>query len=130
MGKIPWRRVWQLTPVFLHGKFHGQRSLAGYCPWGCKELDTTEHYLKKKKLYNFLKHQTSISKKVCNFWTSLTPIYSLLLFVFSVIIGRTYTLLCFRASKGFNLAPMCHMTQVLRVFHLLYPKQLEFPRQT
>ena len=30
------------TPVFLPGEFHGQRSLAGYSPWGCKELDTTE----------------------------------------------------------------------------------------
>ena len=36
-------RKWQSTPVFLPGKFHGQRSLAGYSPWGCKELDTTEH---------------------------------------------------------------------------------------
>ena len=32
-GKIPWRRKWQPTPVFLLRKFHGQRSLAGYCPW-------------------------------------------------------------------------------------------------
>ena len=39
--KIPWRRKWQSTPVFLPGKFHGQRSLAGYSPWGPKELDTT-----------------------------------------------------------------------------------------
>ena len=31
------------TPVLLPGKFHGQRSLAGYSPWGHKELDTTEH---------------------------------------------------------------------------------------
>ena len=30
------------TPVFLPGKFHGQRSLAGYSPQGCKELDMTE----------------------------------------------------------------------------------------
>ena len=30
------------TPVFLPGKCHGQRRLAGYCPWGCKELDLTE----------------------------------------------------------------------------------------
>ena len=29
--------------VFLPGKFHGQRSLAGHGPWSCKELDTTEH---------------------------------------------------------------------------------------
>ena len=38
----PWRRAWQLTPVFLPGEFQGQRSLAGYSPWGRKELDTTE----------------------------------------------------------------------------------------
>ena len=41
-GRSPWRRKWQPTPVFLPGKSHGQRSLAGYSPWGCKESDTTE----------------------------------------------------------------------------------------
>ena len=40
--KIPWRRKWQPTPVFLPGEAHGQRILEGYSPWGCKELDTTE----------------------------------------------------------------------------------------
>ena len=40
--KIPWRRKWQPTPVFLPGESHGQRSLVGYSPWGCKELDRTE----------------------------------------------------------------------------------------
>ena len=40
--KIPWRRKWQPTPVFLPGKSHGQRSLAGCSPWGCKESDTTK----------------------------------------------------------------------------------------
>ena len=40
--KNPWRREWLQTPVFLPGEFHGQRSLAGYSPWGHKELDTTE----------------------------------------------------------------------------------------
>ena len=40
--KIPWRRAWQPIPVFLPGESHGQRSLVGYRPWGCKELDTTE----------------------------------------------------------------------------------------
>ena len=39
--KIPWRRKWQTTPVFLPGKSHGQRSLAGYSSWGCKESDMT-----------------------------------------------------------------------------------------
>ena len=32
LGKIPWRRTWQPTPVFLPGEFHAQRSLAGYSP--------------------------------------------------------------------------------------------------
>ena len=41
VGKIPWRREWQATPVFLPGKFHIQRRLVGYGPWGCKELDMT-----------------------------------------------------------------------------------------
>ena len=41
VGKIPWTRAWQPTPVFLPGESHGQRSLAGYGPWGCKELDMT-----------------------------------------------------------------------------------------
>ena len=42
VGKIPWRRAWQVTPEFLPGASHGQRSLAGYFPEGCKESDTTE----------------------------------------------------------------------------------------
>ena len=42
VGKIPWKRKWQPTPLFLLGKSHGQRSLAGYSPWGCKELDMTK----------------------------------------------------------------------------------------
>ena len=41
-GKIPWRRAWQPTPVLLPGEAHGQRSLAGFSPQGCNELDTTE----------------------------------------------------------------------------------------
>ena len=40
--KIPWRRKWQPTPVFLPGESHGWRSLVSYSPWGHKELDTTE----------------------------------------------------------------------------------------
>ena len=34
IGKIPWRRQGQPTPVFWPGKFHGQMSMAGYSPWG------------------------------------------------------------------------------------------------
>ena len=42
VGEMPWRKTWQLTPVFLPGESHEQRCLAGYSPWGCKQLDTTE----------------------------------------------------------------------------------------
>ena len=41
VGKTPWSRKWQPTPVFLLGEFHGQRNLAGYSPWGHRESDTT-----------------------------------------------------------------------------------------
>ena len=40
--KILWKREWLTTPVFLPGEFHGQRSLAGYSPWGHGEADPTE----------------------------------------------------------------------------------------
>ena len=42
VGKIPWRRVWQPTPVFLLAKSRRQRSLIGYGTWGSKESDITE----------------------------------------------------------------------------------------
>ena len=43
VGKIPWRRKWQPTAVYLPGEFQGQRDLVGYRPWDGKESDTTEH---------------------------------------------------------------------------------------
>ena len=41
VGKTPWRRKWQPTLVFLPRKSHGQRSLVGYIPWGCKAKSRT-----------------------------------------------------------------------------------------
>ena len=41
-GRFPWRRKWQSTPVFLPGELHGQRILADYSPWDCRESDSTE----------------------------------------------------------------------------------------
>ena len=38
VGKIPWRREWQPTPVILPGESHGQRSLMGYSSWGHKRV--------------------------------------------------------------------------------------------
>ena len=67
VGKIPWRREWLPTPVFLLGEVHGQRSLAGYSPWGCKELDTTEpltlslfHTFRKEKCQKEMATHSSI----------------------------------------------------------------------
>ena len=41
--KIPWSKKWQSTPVFLPGKFHGQRGAwRAYSPWGCQESGMTE----------------------------------------------------------------------------------------
>ena len=55
--KIPWRRKWQPTPVFLPGKSHEQRNLAGpWGPWGCKrvgyDLATKQQ---QQRLYSYLK---------------------------------------------------------------------------
>ena len=46
VGKIPWERKWQLTPVFLPADFHGQRSLVGYSPWGHRESESSQEALK------------------------------------------------------------------------------------
>ena len=51
--KMPWRREWLPTPVFLPGEFHGQRSLADYSPWGCKELDRTEPLKHTRDIYKY-----------------------------------------------------------------------------
>ena len=39
VGKVPWSRKWQPIPIFLPGKSHGQRSLAGYSLWGCRVIN-------------------------------------------------------------------------------------------
>ena len=53
-GKIPWRRTWQPTPVFLFGELHGPRSLVGYSPWGRKESDTTEQLTFSRSHFRWL----------------------------------------------------------------------------
>ena len=55
IGKIPWRRKWQPTPVFLPAESHGQRNLVGYRPWGHKESDRTEHARTRQFKINFEK---------------------------------------------------------------------------
>ena len=48
-GRSLWKRKWQPSPVFLHGKSHGWRSLAGYSPWGGKESDRTQQLNNKQQ---------------------------------------------------------------------------------
>ena len=64
VGKIPWRRKWQSTPVFLPGESYGQRSLACYSPRGRKESDTTE------RLHTHT-HTRNLHTALCSGGTSL-----------------------------------------------------------
>ena len=59
VGKIPWRKEWLPTPVFLPGEFRGQRSLVGYSPWVFKESDTTEQQT-LSHFYFFLPPKVSV----------------------------------------------------------------------
>ena len=51
LGMIPWRRDWLPTALFVPGKFHGQKGLAGCSPWGCKEMDTTEQLIRSAHFF-------------------------------------------------------------------------------
>ena len=62
LGKIPWRREWLPTPVFLPGESHGQRSLVGYSPWGCKELGTFHSFF---RLFSCIGHYRVLSRVPC-----------------------------------------------------------------
>ena len=73
----PWRRKWQPTPVFLPGESHGERSLAGYSPWGSqsqtrlKRLSTHTCMQKRKKKPTSPSIEnpwSSVSKTVINFY--------------------------------------------------------------
>ena len=54
--KIPWRKKWQSTPVFLPGESHGWRSLIGYSPRGRKESNTTERLHPEDLLTSFIRN--------------------------------------------------------------------------
>ena len=54
LGKIPWNRKWQPTPVFLPAKSHGQRTLVGYSPWGSV-------FYKLKPFWMFQPHKLHLS---------------------------------------------------------------------
>ena len=64
VGKILWRRRWQLDPVFLPGESHGRRSLAGYSPWRHRELGVTEHTCR----HAHLERGWVVKALVCHSW--------------------------------------------------------------
>ena len=79
VGKIPWRRKWQPTPVFLPGKSHRQRSLVAYSPRGRKELDMTEQFHSLSltqepgglQAHGVAKSQTQLSMHACMFYSTV-----------------------------------------------------------
>ena len=88
--KIPWRRKWQPTPVFLPGKSHGQRNLAGYSPQGSQKSQTLLSYTitTKLSLKCIIVTPWSSSELTKRGWTTFSPHFSnylLFLFVLSLI---------------------------------------------
>ena len=114
----PLERAWQPTPVFLPGEFHGQKTLAGYNPWGHKESDMTErlstaqHSTCKKKKNSILACR-SLNGIIVKFWGILKDVYIecilLLLFTFNMKINvedldrpKMYTVKFIRKRKMFS----------------------------
>ena len=68
--KIPRRREWLPTPVFLPGKSHGQRWLTGHSPWGSKESDTSEQLT----LHNINRHAQGYTTRKWQSWDQNTDL--------------------------------------------------------
>ena len=74
--KIPWRREWQPTLVFLPGEFHEQKSLVGYSPCGLKELDTTERLT--LSLFRYIRLWCNMKKNVVNMYITQYSVNTIL----------------------------------------------------
>ena len=79
VGKIPWRRERLPTPVFLPGESQGQRSLAGYRPWGLKELDTTEQL-------TFSLSPVGVRQCLAGIWTCIS-LLTVVVSIFDLLLG-------------------------------------------
>ena len=73
VGRNPWRRKWQPTSVFLPGQSHGQRNLAVYSPWGCKESNMTEHACTFCNAGNYARWVNKMEIYVNFEWTVCVP---------------------------------------------------------
>ena len=127
VGKIPWRRKWQPTPVLLAGKSHGWRSLVDYNPWGHKESDTNEQ----------LHFQRNCSVCTLNLWSFDTFVHSLLLWTIhennrndlvSIFHNLEFSL-CMRYSVSFSVQCTYICLHIL-FFNLLYSSSVVFRLST
>ena len=85
IGKILWRRKWQPTPVFLPGKSHGQKRLAGYSPQGCKALDMIQQ-LNKTTSYGKPLSVWLTGSLICQlFWENSLPLHHCTVSLFSLL---------------------------------------------
>ena len=128
---MPWNRKWQPTPwqptpVFLPGKFHGQRRLVGYSPWGCKESDMTE-WLNWTELtvlhrYPIFVHIESLGKSCIEkfYWYNNFQQHLLTLCLCHILV-------IFIRFHTFSL--FLHLLMVICDHHLLYCSNLELNLQ-
>ena len=104
--KVPWKREWHPTPIFLAGEFHGQGSLVSYSPWGLKESDTTDQLIHFHDHWPFL---LLISKLLLNlsskFFISGT-VLSDLEFLFSYLLQLPFLCCCFPSVHLWSCFPL------------------------
>ena len=111
LGRFPWRKAWQPTPIFLPGESQGQRSLADYSPWHCKESVMTEWLSTAHKAENNLLKQwfsVSVCLGIC-WWTyeyrSLGPTFRV---PDSVVLGQDLRI-CISSKVMLILLPENHV---------------------
>ena len=130
-GKMPWRKAWQPTPMFLPGESHEQRSLVVCTPWGGKELDMTERLTLTLTYFFFFFH---FDFHTLNFWRERQKLYrnhtTALHFSASVpISGQCQSGTLFSDSESspihFNLALMLNGKDSHQKFLLLFCKVLD-----
>ena len=120
--KIPWSRKWQPTPVFLRGKSHGQRSLAGYSPGGRKESDVTEHafihtHSATSRMFRELSMYLIISTaQALASWPMFQKFQKVTATETALLSGKTYLVLKHlhinRQSRGW--APLCKEAELVQ----------------
>ena len=78
VGKMPWRKKWQLTPVFLPRKSQGLKSLMGYSPWDHKrvEQDWATKQITKRLQFNFILSSERRIHNVILVWLSILELFS------------------------------------------------------